>query len=79
MLKEVQNMAYMELKELVAGQDLPCRGANNEGETVIVKHEKNDGDPRFHLTTVQNNGWPGTTTSTRMAAEKNCLRSEKVG
>ena len=28
-----------------------------EGETVIIEHEKNDGDPRFHLTTVQNNGW----------------------
>ena len=38
-------------------KDLPCGGTNDEGETVIIEHEKNDGDPRFHLTTVQNNGW----------------------
>jgi len=30
---------------------------NDEGETVIIEHEKNEGDSRFHLTTVQNNGW----------------------
>ena len=50
-------MTYRELKELVACNELPCGGTNNEGETVIIEHERNDGDPRFHLTTVQNNGW----------------------
>lgn len=55
--KEVQNMTYEELQKLVEGRDLPCSGTNDEGETVIIEHEKNEGDPRFHLTTVQNNGW----------------------
>lgn len=55
--KEVQIMTYKELKELVAGKELPCGGTNDDGETVIIEHEKNEGDPRFHLTTVQNNGW----------------------
>ena len=55
--KEVRNMTYKELQTLIAGKDLPCGGTNDEGETVIIEHEKNDGDPRFHLTTVQNNGW----------------------
>ena len=50
-------MTYEELQKLVAGRDLPCSGMNDEGETVIIEHEKNEGDHRFHLTTVQNNGW----------------------
>ena len=50
-------MTYKELQTLIAGKDLPCGGTNDEGETVIIEHEKNEGDPRFHLTTVQNNGW----------------------
>lgn len=48
-------MTYEELQKLVEGKDLPCSGTNDEGETVIIEHEKNEGDPRFHLTTVQNN------------------------
>ena len=55
--KEVQTMTYKELKELVVGKELPCGGTNDEGETVIIEHEKNEGDSRFHLTTVQTNGW----------------------
>ena len=55
--KEVQNMTYEELQKLVEGRDLPCSGTNDEGETVIIEHEKNEGDPRFHLTTMQSNGW----------------------
>ena len=43
--KEVQNITYEELQKLVEGRDLPCSGTKNEG------------DSRFHLTTVQNNGW----------------------
>lgn len=50
-------MTYKELMELVAGKELPCNGTNDEGATVIIEHEKNDGAHRFHLTTVQNNGW----------------------
>lgn len=48
-------MTYEELQKLVEGKDLPRSGTNDEGETVIIEHEKNEGDPRFHLTTVQNN------------------------
>ena len=55
--KEAQNMTYEELQKLVEGRDLPCNGTKDEGETVIIEHEKNKGDPRLHLTTVQNNGW----------------------
>lgn len=55
--KEVQNMTYEELQKLVEGRDPPCSGTNDEGETVIIEHEKNEGDSRFYLTTVQNNGW----------------------
>lgn len=43
--KGVQNMTYKELQTLIAGKDLPCGGTNDEGETVIIEHEKNDGDP----------------------------------
>lgn len=50
-------MNYEELQKLVEGKDLPCGGTSNEGETVIIENEKNEGDPRFHLTTIQNNGW----------------------
>ena len=57
MQKEVQNMNYEELLKLIEGKKLPCSGTNAEGEMVIIEHEKNDGDPRFHLTTIQNNDW----------------------
>lgn len=40
-------MTYEELQKLVEGKDLPCGGTNDEGETVIIEHEKNEGDPRF--------------------------------
>ncbi len=42
---------------MVAGKELPFGSTNDEGKTVIIEHEKNDGDPRFYLTTVQNTGW----------------------
>ena len=39
-------MTYKELMELVAGKELPCNGTNDEGATVIIEHEKNDGAHR---------------------------------
>ncbi len=50
-------MTYEELKKLVDGKELPCSATNEDGEFVIIVHERNDGDARFHLTTAQNNGW----------------------
>ena len=72
--KEVQNMTYEELQKLVAGRDLPCSGMNDEGKTVIIEHEKNEGDPRFHLTSAG----LGTTTSTRTEPVRSFSISEEV-
>lgn len=45
------------VKKLVDEKTWPLAEVNEDGEHVIVDHEENDGDPRFHVITLQNNGW----------------------
>ena len=78
MQKEVQNMNYEELLKLVEGKKLPCGGINNEGEMVIIEHEKNDGDSRFHLLPYRTTAGLGTITSTKTELARSFSRSEEV-
>jgi hypothetical protein len=56
-IKEVIDMTYWDIKNIVKGTRAPLACENVHLENVIIEEGKDDEGHFYRLTTAQNNGW----------------------